>query len=662
MSGPPGIGGLLEEHAKRIYNLEQTTTTPGNYPGTGGDEFTNEFDEIFIGPEGDRTRLSAEVDPPSNLVVSTGAYEEDSYVDVSWTPPSGENWSHHEVTLVEPSGDDWVPVEVQVAYGNSVRFSGLTPLKQYGVQVSSINRIGLRTSSPLPGPSHRDYHGFTASRDQTTPNQVTGVVVSSGLKSLVVRWNQSTDTDVARGRGLYQVQIATNTTFSNIVHDRVVSATLMSVTDLNRTSNYRVRVRAIDDSGNEGPWSSTASRRTEGVSGADIETGSITADHAVFDEAAIVSANIANLDADKLIANTGDFSFLKSTVALLSTVNIRSGGSLRIGNTTNGLYMDSTNGIRMWQSGTLRVHIPAGGNPVFDGNITARGGSITGSLTVGNTLTLSSGGAFRSGTSTTGRINIDPDNRMRIYAGNSSWAWELYGGSGGLNFRHGQSGNSVRMTNHTSDGSTIQAGRIVATGRFTTDPFGIDLNARTGHAEVSSIGAGTGEFWASSALEVNGGISVTPLGYNPIVFRVGHDFDQVVVSDITPRSTNMFYCGSNTRRFWQGYATSWVSTSDERAKESVQETDLGLDFVRYLKPSKYHLSEDVDHEIYHYGLTTQQVESALQRSGVSKAGFVIQGEGEDEWSGLVYNELFSPIVRAIQELADRLDELEGAGA
>jgi hypothetical protein len=56
----------------------------------------------------------------------------------------------------------------------------------------------------------------------------------------------------------------------------------------------------------------------------------------------------------------------------------------------------------------------------------------------------------------------------------------------------------------------------------------------------------------------------------------------------------------------------------------------------------------------HYGLLAQQVEEAL--AGQDFGGFVRDAETGD--MGLRYSQFFAPIIRAVQELADRVDALE----
>jgi hypothetical protein len=132
--------------------------------------------------------------------------------------------------------------------------------------------------------------------------------------------------------------------------------------------------------------------------------------------------------------------------------------------------------------------------------------------------------------------------------------------------------------------------------------------------------------------------------------------------------------------------------SDKRAKTKIETSDLGLDFINKLKPVSYkykdvkiltdklkNLDGDEENEDRendeleitkethgrtHYGMIAQDVEEVLK--GKDFGGFVDPNyalDDEDEGKGelhmsLRYEEFISPMIKAIQEVDDKIEDLE----
>jgi hypothetical protein len=129
-----------------------------------------------------------------------------------------------------------------------------------------------------------------------------------------------------------------------------------------------------------------------------------------------------------------------------------------------------------------------------------------------------------------------------------------------------------------------------------------------------------------------------------------------------------------------------ATSSDERMKENIVETPLGLDFVNSLEPVSYkwkdteevvemrtvpatddepeheevaNTYEAVEYTRTHHGLISQQVKQALTGAGLSDnefAGYIYDSE-RDEYR-LRYSEFIAPLIKAVQELSARVAELE----
>jgi|10_taG_2_1085330.scaffolds.fasta_scaffold33699_3 hypothetical protein len=116
-----------------------------------------------------------------------------------------------------------------------------------------------------------------------------------------------------------------------------------------------------------------------------------------------------------------------------------------------------------------------------------------------------------------------------------------------------------------------------------------------------------------------------------------------------------------------------AETSDERMKENIVDSALGLDFVKALKPRSYkwkdtpeytdddgNYFEAVTYERTHYGMVSQEVKQTMDDLGLSDKDFAgyIYEEDRDKF-GLRYSEFISPLIKAIQELSAKVEALEG---
>lgn len=92
-----------------------------------------------------------------------------------------------------------------------------------------------------------------------------------------------------------------------------------------------------------------------------------------------------------------------------------------------------------------------------------------------------------------------------------------------------------------------------------------------------------------------------------------------------------------------------IQVSDARSKEDIRESQLGLEFVNQLRPVSYHWKSDSD-KTTHYGFIAQELDSTL--NGRSFGG-LNRDSGAGRF-GINYSELISPIVKAIQEIYEKV--------
>ena len=98
-------------------------------------------------------------------------------------------------------------------------------------------------------------------------------------------------------------------------------------------------------------------------------------------------------------------------------------------------------------------------------------------------------------------------------------------------------------------------------------------------------------------------------------------------------------------------------------KNTIANSDLGLDFVKQLSPKSYKFNGKTR---THYGLIAQDVETVL--SDINKpttdfAGFIKgdiseEQDGSNYRYGLRYTEFISPLIKAIQEQQEQIEALQ----
>ena len=145
----------------------------------------------------------------------------------------------------------------------------------------------------------------------------------------------------------------------------------------------------------------------------------------------------------------------------------------------------------------------------------------------------------------------------------------------------------------------------------------------------------------------------------------------------TPASNGTYRLGASGARWSEVWCTqsSLNTSSDARLKTDIETSDLGLDFVLSLRPVSYRwivgdriAVPPADPEApgardtivdkpgvrRHYGLIAQELRDALD--GKDFAGYCYDAQA-DEYS-IRYGELIAPLIKAVQDLAARVKELE----
>ena len=269
----------------------------------------------------------------------------------------------------------------------------------------------------------------------------------------------------------------------------------------------------------------------------------------------------------------------------------------------------------------------------------------------------------------------------------TNWKTGTDGGSNGASLIIGQgSGDDLSFYTMTATGSsqqTIAHGSLASSLRLTLNAsyaaftgsvrsgYDTNLTSYFGRAAIGYNGS-TSDVASFGHIDMNTSANIALFqtaageswfncasGQNLIFARGGFSLGQWDTSgNLHPAVDNTVDCGKSGSRWndiWASNAT--IQTSDQRDKRALQPSALGLDFVKALQPVSWVWADKGKRT--HYGFIAQQVKQAMDAVGVEDfAGYIYDGE-TDSYS-LRYSEFLSPIVKALQELLQRVERLEGA--
>jgi trimeric autotransporter adhesin len=205
-------------------------------------------------------------------------------------------------------------------------------------------------------------------------------------------------------------------------------------------------------------------------------------------------------------------------------------------------------------------------------------------------------------------------------------------------------------------------------------------NVAIGTAVLQSGSWADGGVYIGYHSGINGctGAYNTCIGYNSLQSPSGFTNVSCLGYSTTVTASNQVQLGnSSTTTYCYG---SVQDRSDLRDKTDVQDTKLGLDFINQLRPVQFRWdyrddynksdnSVDFNNLVHdgskkrnrlHCGLIAQEVKQVMKDIDQDWAGLqwhAFNGEGKDCFT-IGYQELFGPMIKAIQELTARVDALE----
>jgi hypothetical protein len=208
----------------------------------------------------------------------------------------------------------------------------------------------------------------------------------------------------------------------------------------------------------------------------------------------------------------------------------------------------------------------------------------------------------------------------------------------------------------------------------------------------SAIGQGNTAIGSAalSATTVTGAANNTAVGLSALEILATYQNSSGFGANSAVTGSNQVQLGdSSTTTYYYAIA----ARSDLRDKTDVRDTQLGLGFINALRPVDYKWDmrddykparpDDVENEEamaawreacnlsnithdgskkrsrFHHGLIAQELKAVLDAQGIDFGGFQDHKiKGGDDVLSIGYDELIAPLIKAIQELTARVQELE----
>ena len=227
------------------------------------------------------------------------------------------------------------------------------------------------------------------------------------------------------------------------------------------------------------------------------------------------------------------------------------------------------------------------------------------------------------------------------------YKWRGFARAGAKN----DTGASIGSTTQVSVSMTSNAS--YASGLVSL-PSTVTISVPTNITEITGKGiqvlSGTNEYVTIERGEASK--HILKLAGGNLLFGYSGDGSGAGQFSIRPAVNNYYNLGTNSLKWRYIYSNNSLQTSDRAQKKNILESDLGLTFINSLNPVRYQWLSDEDDSPYHYGLIAQDVNKI-----VSKDDVAIIHEDDGTWN-MAYNELISPMIKSIQELSNRVKELE----
>ena len=168
--------------------------------------------------------------------------------------------------------------------------------------------------------------------------------------------------------------------------------------------------------------------------------------------------------------------------------------------------------------------------------------------------------------------------------------------------------------------------------------------------------------------------------------RLLRNFNKVSAADASSQAVIGYYvtsAGNNSLTIGDGAtdsniaygATSITAPSDIRLKEDIQDEEVGLDFIKDLRPVTFQWKKEKDipsdmkaykegseertmNGKYNHGFIAQEVKEAIDKHNLKDGFDMLQEDEADGRQRVAPNAIMSVMVKAVQELSTQVDELK----
>lgn len=255
---------------------------------------------------------------------------------------------------------------------------------------------------------------------------------------------------------------------------------------------------------------------------------------------------------------------------------------------------------------------------------------------------------------------------------------------------------SIALQNTTGGNNTALGGATLADNTSGTQNVAVGFNAlrlNTTAANNTAVGAqalssnltGTQSVAVGYSALLNSEVSQnTALGFDALRYTQAGG-SHINYSNCTGLGYNTRVSGNNQVQIGDSATTTYVygtvqNRSDARDKADIRDTVLGLEFIEALRPVdyKWNMREDYFEKTedglvalendgskkrnrFHHGLIAQEVKEACDKLGIDFGGYQDHTKnGGNDVLTIGYDELIGPLVKAVQQLSARIEELENA--
>jgi hypothetical protein len=220
-------------------------------------------------------------------------------------------------------------------------------------------------------------------------------------------------------------------------------------------------------------------------------------------------------------------------------------------------------------------------------------------------------------------------------------------------------------TNNTAVGSFALLSNT--TGANNTAVGKDALGGNTTGANNTAVGCQAGD-------SITTGVNKTVIGHNADVGTATGSHEIVIGSGIVGQGTDHFTFGSFGNLVYNQFTANatFTRSSDERLKTAIKDANIGLDFIKNVRPVSYkwkpsyevpeelfmHYNQEnqMDLDVVMHGFIAQEVKQALETTNSENCGvWVTERDGTQ---GVSREMFIVPLVKAVQELSAKVTALE----